>query len=60
MAAAPNCVAVTVDKLPIKLPMGVLTADTITTFLLMMFSCLSLGKRELYLECLPCKAKLLL
>ena len=33
IAAAPNWVAVTVDNEPIKLPIGVLTAETMTTFL---------------------------
>jgi hypothetical protein len=32
IAAAPNLVAGTVDRLPRKLPIGVLAADTITTF----------------------------
>ncbi len=36
MAAAPNLGAVTVDNPPIKLPIGVLTAETMTTFLFMM------------------------
>ena len=31
MAVAPSWVADTVDKLPPKLPIGVLTADTMTT-----------------------------
>jgi hypothetical protein len=31
IAAAPSSVAVNEDKLPIKLPIGVLAADTITT-----------------------------
>jgi hypothetical protein len=34
MAVAPNFGAVTVDNPPIKLPIGVLTAETITTLLL--------------------------
>ena len=34
MAMAPNLVAGTVDNDPIKLPIGVLTAETMTTFLL--------------------------
>jgi hypothetical protein len=34
MAIAPNFGAGTVDKFPIKLPIGVLAADTITTSLL--------------------------
>ena len=33
MATAPNFGAGTVDNAPIKLPIGVLAADTITTFL---------------------------
>ena len=33
IAVAPNCGALTVDKLPKKLPIGVLTADTMTTSL---------------------------
>ena len=32
MAIAPNCGAGTLDNAPIKLPIGVRTADTITTF----------------------------
>lgn len=36
MAAEPNWVAVSEERLPIKLPMGVLAADTITTLLLML------------------------
>ncbi len=39
IAVAPNCEAVTVDKLPIKLPIGVRTAETITTFLFMILCC---------------------
>jgi hypothetical protein len=42
MAAAPNLVAGTSDRLPKKLPMGVLTAETITTsfiFVLFMAKC---------------------
>ena len=34
MAVAPSWVADTVDKLPPKLPIGVLTADTMTTSLM--------------------------
>jgi hypothetical protein len=37
MAAEPNLVADNDDKLPIKLPIGVLTALTITTFLLICY-----------------------
>ena len=36
MAAEPNWVAVNEDRLPIKLPIGVLAADTITTLLFML------------------------
>ena len=37
MAAEPNLVADNDDKLPMKLPIGVLTALTITTFLLICY-----------------------
>ncbi|MNL54409.1 hypothetical protein D3C87_1777410 [compost metagenome] len=37
MATAPNLGAVTVDNPPIKLPIGVLTAETITTLLFMIY-----------------------
>ena len=34
---APNLVAGTLDNAPMKLPIGVLTAETITTFLFMIY-----------------------
>jgi hypothetical protein len=37
MAIAPNFGAGTVDNPPIKLPIGVLSAETITTLLLIIF-----------------------
>ena len=43
MATAPNLGAGTEDKLPKKLPIGVLTAETITTSLFIMFIFILVG-----------------